>query len=127
MYDQKNHVKYNFLYLSHICMSVGWDVKWCNEPRITPPWYAKDSMKSRSPGKLRKFKTDHFYLIVAVIWIKYCQYGLKHYPINQSIRYNVIPNDIRPFSGIRTESGENCFAGIIAWFCKVHVFEISIL
>ena len=32
------------------------------------------------------FHPDHFKLIVvALIWLKYCRYGVKIYPINQSI------------------------------------------
>ena len=29
--------------------------------------------------------TDFFYS--AVVWLKYCRYGVKHYPINQSIYF----------------------------------------
>ena len=71
-------------------MSVGWDVKWCPVSRITPHWHAKDRFTGwllRSPGKLlQNFKTDYIKLIVAAVtWLNYCRYGVKRYPINQSV------------------------------------------
>ena len=39
-------------------------------------------------GPLQHFQNDLFQLkIAAVIWLKYCRYGDKHYPINQLIRF----------------------------------------
>ena len=87
----------HFLQLSNIFMSVGWDVKWCPVSRITTPWHAKDRFTGfrwrvgswGPPGKLQNFKTDHSLLIVAaVIWLKYCRYGVKHYP-NKPIRWTM--------------------------------------
>ena len=39
------------------------------------------------PGELQIFKIDHILLhviVAAVTWLKYCRYGVKFYPINQS-------------------------------------------
>ena len=40
----------------------------------------------------KNFQTIHFQLIdAAVIWLKYCRYGVKHFPINQLInRYSFV-------------------------------------
>ena len=41
----------------------------------------------------------------AVIWLKYCRYGVKHFPINQSgpqFESNV-RNELRPFQMIKIE------------------------
>ena len=71
-------------------MSVGLDVKWCLVSMITTPCARKRpfhwiSVKSRLVRAARE-TNDHCLLIVAaVIWPKYCQYGVKHYIINQSI------------------------------------------
>ena len=55
-------ILYNF-------MSVQWDVKWCPVAR-----------------KLQNFTNDHRLLILAaVIWPKYCRYGVKHHIYDQSI------------------------------------------
>ena len=43
------------------------------------------------PRKLQIFKTDHILhvlMVAAVTWLKYCRYGVKHYPINQSKIYD---------------------------------------
>ena len=46
--------------------------------------------KSYSTG-IVYFQTDHFKpIVVAVIWLKYCQYGVKHFPINISRMFIVI-------------------------------------
>ena len=66
-------------------------------PDNTPPWHAKDRFTGfrwvgfwGSPGKLQNFTNDHRLLIVtAVIWPKYCRFGVKHYIINQSINMKV--------------------------------------
>ena len=59
-----------------------------------PSWNAKDRFTGfrrrlsswGPPGTLQHFKTDHISLIVAAVtWLKYCQFGVKLYPINQSI------------------------------------------
>ena len=47
-----------------------------------------------SPRKLQNFKSENIYLIVAAVtWLKYCRYGVKLYPINQS---NVQLKNISP-------------------------------
>ena len=84
----------HFLYFILNFYSVGWDVKPCHLSRITTPWHAKDCFTGfwwkvgswGPPGKLQIFKTNHISRIVAaVIWLKYCRYGVKFYPINQPI------------------------------------------
>ena len=71
-------------------MSVGWDVKWCPVSRITNPLAHKRFRWGvgyrELPEKLKNVTTDYFKLEVATItWLKYCRYGVKHYPINQSM------------------------------------------
>ena len=54
--------------------------------RKTVHWISMKSRLARVSKETLNFKTDHFELIVAaVIWPKYYRYGVKHYPINQSI------------------------------------------
>ena len=74
-------------------MSVGWDVKWCPVSRITTPlarlrpfhWISMKSRFVKAAMETSNFTNDHRSLIVtAVIWPKYCWYGVKHYTINQS-------------------------------------------
>ena len=40
-------------------------------------------------GEDRQGNTDHIFLLkdAAVTWVKFCRYGVKLYPINQSIKY----------------------------------------
>ena len=92
-------------------MSVGWNVKWCPVSRITTllarkrpfHWIRWRVGSWGPPGKLQNFKTDDFSLIVVdIIWLKYWRYGVKHYPINQSINIPILTDILmwRPYSDI---------------------------
>ena len=98
-------------------MFIGWDVKWCPVSRITPPWHAKDRFTGwllRSPGKLlQNFKTDYIKLIVAAVtWLNYCRYGVKRYPINQSISHLIIKGNIFEWEGKQYPIKLNLFINI---------------
>ena len=61
-------------------------------------WISMKRRLVRAARENSKFQTDNVSLIVAVVtWLKYCRYGVKPYPINQSnnqslyIRSVVIP------------------------------------
>ena len=70
-------------------MSVGWDVKWCPVSRKTTPLARQRPFRWRvgswgTPGKLQNFTNYYRLLMVAaVMWPKYCRYGVKHYIMNQ--------------------------------------------
>ena len=59
-----------------VFMSVGWDVKWCPVSRITPSPLGTEQTVS------------------LVIWLKYCRYGVKPYPINHLINHFVFVLDM---------------------------------
>ena len=82
-----------YFYLNFLCRSDG-TLNGAPYQGYQPPWHAEDRFTGfrwrvgswGPPGKLQNFKTDHMYLIVAAVtWLKYCRYGVKLYPINQSI------------------------------------------
>ena len=79
-------------------MSFGWDVKWCPMSKITIlgtqfHWISMESRlvrAARETSKISKLITfNRRGLVAAIIWLKYCRYGVKHYQINHSI-LNVI-------------------------------------
>ena len=75
-------------------MSVGWDVEWCPLSRITTllarkrllHWVSKKSRLVRAARETSEFLNWSLLTYSRpVIWLKYCRYGVKHYPINQLI------------------------------------------
>ena len=84
-------------YLKLLCPSDGTlNGAPCQE--LQPPWHAKDRFAGfwwrvgswGPPGKLQNIINDHISLIVAAVtWLIYCRYGVKLYPINQSIHFAI--------------------------------------
>ena len=83
---------YSF-YIYLISMSVGWNIKWCPSTPLVRKrpfyWIQKKSRlvraaRARNTSKFSKLIINKTY-VTAVIWLKNCRYGVKHYPINQSL------------------------------------------
>ena len=57
--------------------------------------------------------TKEVIISAAAIWLKYCRYGLKHYPINQSINHFNLFDSIlmlRPMTGAIVLNGLSAIA-----------------
>ena len=83
-------------FLNHFHMAVRWDVKWFPVSMITTllarrrpfHWISTKRMLVMAAKETAKFQNwSHLTIVAAVTWLKYCRYGVKLYPINESINH----------------------------------------
>ena len=67
-------------------MPGGWDASEITTPLARFTWFRRRVSSWGPPGKLQNFQTDHF---KPIVWLKYCRYGVKYSPINQSINQSL--------------------------------------
>ena len=77
------------------------------------------------------FSKFFMFFYAAFIWLKYCLYGVKHKPINQSIclrknNRNFWTNKRQNIKSV-IYSGLNCYLGLFAEFCHDFVAVIGFL